>query len=805
MFRKVVLSVLAISLIAFTLGYFYLMNKMPVRKGELVLAGLSSSVTVSYDHYGVPHIVAKNDNDLYRALGYVHAQDRLFQMEMIRRLSQGKLAEIYGEKLVKIDKLFRTLGLEAYAEKWIKAMKARGNEKLFETMNAYLAGVNAFVKDGTKPIEFDLVKFPQHIYTQQDIASIAGYMAFSFAFAIKDDPLVTHLSNTLGEKYLKDLGISYTPGFETIPVDGIKDKGNIAKHISQTVMDILEEQISAPLFHGSNSWIVSPQRSVSGKAMLVNDPHIGYSQPSVWYEAQLTSDNTDIYGHFLALTPFPQLGFNQDMAWGLTMFENDDMDFYAETVNPNNNEQYWAIDHWENFESRLETIHVKDGKDIRYEVKTTRHGPIMNSVYKGSNSLVSASAEVEQPIALWWVFKNTENKIMEAFYQLPHIKTIDEAAEVAAKIHAPGLNLMFANAQGDIGWWAAAKLPIRPKHVNSKMILDGASGKDDVLGFYDFSYNPKQINPKSGVLYSANNQPENMGIGLVPGYYAPTDRASRITELLASKEKLSVEFMKEMLIDSQSKTALLFQRVSLPILIKNSHQLSEIEQKALSIYTKWNAKHLPQQQGAAINNRFRMSLMRLTMQDELGEKYYPNFQFSFLMARTIWRLLPNEQSPWWDNIATETIETRAQLIQQAWQESIQFLAEKYGDDLTQWTWENEASVVYEHPLGKQKPLDKLFNVGPLPTSQGMEVINNTRLKQDGKNLKITMGPSTRRVIDFGDIENSWGILPTGQSGVVLDKHYDDQAIAYSFGKFRHQYITDNKIQENLASELVLVP
>ncbi|MFT6735641.1 MAG: penicillin amidase, partial [Polaribacter sp.] len=198
-------------------------------------------------------------------------------------------------------------------------------------------------------------------------------------------------------------------------------------------------------------------------------------------------------------------------------------------------------------------------------------------------------------------------------------------------------------------------------------------------------------------------------------------------------------------------------------------------------------------------------LMKLALQDELGERYYSGFQFSFLLARSIWRLLPNESSVWWDDLETEKVETRDQLIVKAWHDSVKFLFEKYGDDVNQWTWENEASVTYEHPLGKQAPLDKIFNVGPYPTMQGMETINNTGLEQNGNDLKVTMGPSTRRIIDFGDVENSWGILPTGQSGVVSDKYYDDQALDYSLGNFRPQYITEKQVRENLEGELVLVP
>jgi len=800
MLKKTLISILIILLLMAISGYFYFSSKIPQRDGELILDGLSAPVQVLFDNYGIPHLTAENDGDLYRAFGYVHAQDRLFQMEMLRRLSQGRLAEIFGEKLLDVDKLFRTLGLQGYSKRWLAAMEKRGNQDLFATTDSYLAGINEYVKNGTRPIEFELLGFPEHLYTREDIASVAGYMAFSFAFGLKDDPLVDHLSKALGRDYLVDLGIEYTPGFEQIPVDAME-----TKIISQKVSNILQQLTGTPLFHGSNSWLISPSRTQSGKAMLVNDPHIGYSQPNIWYEAQLKSDKIDIYGHFLALTPFAQLGFNRDIAWGLTMFENDDMDLYVEKINPKNPNQYWVIDHWAAFDSRIEIIKVKGQDSLLFEVRESRHGPIINSIYQDNRRVTNAVSEIKHPVSLWWAFKNTDNQIMEGFYQLPKIKTLEQAAEVASKIHAPGLNLMFTNAQGDIGWWASAKLPIRPTHVNSKMLLDGSSGKDDILGYYDFSHNPQKTNPASGVLYSSNNQPADMGDGLVPGYYAPTDRARRIVELLAQQKKLTPEFMKKMLVDSQSKTGLLFQKIAVPVLEREATSLSEIENKALEIYRNWDGSYRPDQQGATIQTRFRMNLMKLAMQDELGEKFYPGFQFSFLMARSIWRLLPNQESPWWNNRNTDETETRDQLILLAWKKAIAFLNIKHGTNLQSWSWKNEATVVYEHPLGKQKPLDMLFNVGPFPINQGMETINNARLKEEGDGFKITMGPSTRRIIDFGDIENSWGILPTGQSGVAGDKHYDDQALDYSNGKFRPQYITEDQVLDNLEGRLVFLP
>jgi len=800
MLKKILLFTLFSLFLLSIAGYFYLQGKSPIREGEIRLEGLLEKVTVSYDRHGIPHLSAKSDSDLYRAFGYVHAQDRLFQMELTRRLSQGKLSEILGEELIGVDRLFRTLGIGHFSNLWIKKIKQRAKPQMINVMQSYLDGVNAFVDSGTTPIEFDLIGIPKHHYTLEDIASIAGFMGFSFAEGLKDDSLVHHLSQKLGDSYMKDLGLLYTPGFQKIPVDPMLSKG-----ISVEVSEIIGGLQSAGLFHGSNSWVLSAKRSESGKAMLVNDPHIAFSQPSVWYEAQLSSDNTEIYGHFLGLIPLPMLGMTKEHAWGLTMFENDDMDLYAEKINPEDGNQYWAIDRWLDFDVRTEVIKVKDKKDINLEIKSTRHGPVVNNIFDSIKDGKHAVEKAEQPVALWWAFLNTENQMMEAFYQLPKATSLEKAKDAASKIHAPGLNVMFANQAGDIGWWASAKLPVRPKHVNSKFILDGASGKDDILGYYDFSYNPQQVNPESGILYSANNQPADMGNGFVPGYYSPTDRASRIMELLSEKEKFNADDMKKMLMDNTIPTAKLFQEISSPVIMSKKDKLEKIEKEAFELYSNWQANHSTSEVGATLSNRFRMALMRLAMEDEIGQELYINFQFRFLMGRTIWRVLKNQGSPWWDNITTEKIENRDELIVQAWKETVQFLRKRFGDNISTWTWKNDVKMIHEHPLGKVALLEKYFNVGPLPSEAGLEAINNLMFTQVGDDLKIMMGPSTRRIIDFADIENSWGINPTGQSGIVTDHHYDDQALDYSQGKFRHHYITPESVKRNLQSKLDLVP
>ena len=800
MIKKILMGlVLLISLLLISL-YIYKESKIPQREGELNLSILSSEVEVIYDSYGIPHIYANNDEDLYRALGYIHAQDRLFQFEILRRVSTGQMAEILGDQLVDMDTLYRTLGLKSFGRKLIEHNKQNGNPKAIALLENYLKGVNAFVAEGTTPVEFDILGIPKNPFEIEDIAAIMGLMSYSFAHAAYDDPLIYMIGNQYGEEYLKDLDITFTEGFLKLPVEQQK-----LKAIASEIATVIHQQQAFGIFHGSNSWLLSPEKSASGSAVLVNDPHIAFSQPSVWYEAYLESDNTSLYGHFLGLVPMPMLGFNEKLSWGLTMFENDDMDLYLEKLNPENDNQYWVVDHWEDFAIREEIIKVKDKPDVVLNIKTSRHGPIVNHLAKDFKNAAYLFPKLEQPIAMSWAYLDAENGIIQTFYELPFADTVEKAASAASKTFAPGLNLMYANANGDIAWWAMGKLPIRPEHVNSKTLLDGASGKDDVLGYHDFSLNPQNVNPESGYIYTANNQPDDTGIGLVPGYYSPKDRPLRITQILDSKDKHSVDDMKVMLLDNTVPVVSLFQSISLPILKQHRDAFSSNAQQAIDIFEKWQGNHDPEEVAATLYTRYRFKLVELAMADEIGPELFKSFQHNFFLDRTLWRLIPNGSSPWWNNVNTDVVETQEQIIVQAWKETIEFLENKIGTDVHAWTRDKDVSLLHAHPLGAVKPLDQLFNVGPFPSNAGKEAINNMMYTNKGDDLTIMLGPSTRRIIDFADIYNTWGINPTGQSGVAFDKYYDDQAYDYSVGNYRPQIIDRKTLDQNKTERLKLIP
>ncbi len=801
--KKIGLGFSVILLIGIIASGIYLFGKKPDRNQDLVIEGLKEKVTVIYDKFGIPHIYANNDEDMYRAFGYIHAQDRLFQMELLRRIGQGRLSEIFGEKAIKVDRMFRTLQINKFTDKWMTHFENRSSKRILRGIDAYLSGVNQFIKNGATPIEFDMLGISKTRYTRKDMAAVMGYMAHSFTFGLSQDLLITTLTQTLGKEYIKDLNVRWQKGSTQIKVNR---KG--IESLSKNINSVISQLTPLGLFHGSNGWVISPGKTESGKAMLVNDPHMGFSQPSVWYEAHLVSPESEIYGHHLALLPFAMLGNNRDIAWGLTMFVNDDVDLFKEKINPENPNQYWAIDHWENFELSTDIIKVKDSKDVVLKLKKSRHGPIITDAFSGFKDHKNTFKNTKDQLSMWWVFYNIDNDFFTAFYDLARSKNVRQASIAVSKIYAPGLNVMYADKHGDIAWWAAAKLPIRPKHVNSSIILDGSSGKDDPLGYYDFSKNPQALNPDSGVIYTANNQPADTGIGLIPGYYPARDRSMRIEEFLFSDEKKwNAKKMKEMLLDSITPLAKEVQKIVIPILKSDPDvNKNKISKKALSIFAKWKGDHNPEGKEATLFYYFKKELFKQVMLDEMGEHSYGIYSEIMLIRRTIWTLLPNINSPWWDNIKTKNIkETRSQIVVSSWLKTIQSLEDKFGSDIEKWKWKYSVKMKHTHPLGAVTPLNYIFNVGPFIVPAGNGIINNLVLRSSTDNFKVNWGPSTRRIIDFGNIDSSWGINPTGQSGNVMDKHYSDQSKLFAKGIFRRQYTLKSDIMKHKEDMLEMKP
>ncbi|MDN3642563.1 penicillin acylase family protein [Lutimonas halocynthiae] len=775
MLKKVGYFILALLLLVGVISYIFIQNNKPNYKGTISINSLDDPVSVYFDDFGVPHIFADNEIDAYRALGYVHAQDRLWQMELIRRIAAGRLSEVFGKDLVKTDQFFRGLGIDASADKTIAELDKNSQPYLLAI--AYLEGINHFMDEGTTPLEFKLIGVDKEHYSLKDIYNVYGYMSFSFAQAHKTDLFLTDLKELLDNKYLLDLDIDISP--KTTLIKNSRGMKRMSSNMGAEVSKFMDG-LPVPPFVGSNSWVIGPERTKNGKVIFANDPHIGFSQPSVWYQAHLITPERELYGFNLALSPFPLLGHNYDYAYGLTMLENDDIDFYSEST-----DQKYAI--------RKEVIKVKNEDDVSFEVKTGVHGPVMNDLLD--------QIEGETAITMDWIYTKLDNEMLEASYAISHSKSLQEFKDGVSKIVAPGLNIMYGDARGNIAWFAAAKLYERGEGVHSKFVLDGANENDDQYAYIDFENNPHAINPSWHYVYSANNQPEEVNGKLYPGYYLPEDRAKRIVEIIEASEKVSLEDMEEMINDVQSSVTPDLVKIMLSnISIVN---LNEKEKEALIILKEWKGDYSKEQIAPTIYFKFIYLFLKNTFEDEMGAALFEQFLQTHLYKRQIAKQMKWNRSVWWDDVKTKEVkELKDEIITRSFHETMTELELQFGDDLEDWSWSEALTVTHKHAFDKNGTLRSFFNVGPFTTDGGIEVINNQLFKLNPTGIyEVHAGPSTRRVIDFSDVENAKAILPTGQSGNVFSKHYKDQAQKYLDGDFVKMMLNKEEIK---ASEDILV-
>lgn len=792
--KHILIGLVALLLLVIIGILVFLQTTKPTYSGELKLEGLKSEVEILYDDYGVPHIYAQNEEDAYFALGYVHAQDRLFQMEMIRRAASGRLSEVFGSDFLKIDKLFRTLGINQFAKEHVQKFLSTDTAAYQKDIFAYQKGINQFIKTGKTPLEFTIIGIPKEEFTPQDIYLTVGYMSFTFAEALRADPVLQKIKIEWGSEYLKDLAIQ-TPSDAVI----IKNYDVMNLQLDQLISSISEsiETLPVPLLQGSNGWVLSADKSTSDFPILANDTHMAIGQPAVWYEAHIEYPGYSFYGHHLAGIPFGILGNNQFCGWGFTMFENDDIDFFIETSNPENASQVKFKDQWEEMKSRNEIIHVKDKEDVTLEVKSSRHGPIVNGI-------IEYTSDVPSPVALSWILTHETNEDIEAIYRLNHANTFVEAQKAVSLFSAPGLNIMYGDVDKNIAWWAAAKLPIRPKHVVSKLFLDGASGNDEYLGFYDFSKNPHAINPPWGYVYSTNNQPDSVDGVLYPGYYYPKARAGRVVEFLQQDRQWSAGDMKQINLDVMSVTHPEIAKEMASVL--KTLKTTEYEPIIQQLET-WDGDHKTTDTAPSVYYNMLSQIMYATMRDEIGATATKTILATSIPKNSYTAFLKNDNSPWWDDVRTKEVkETRTAIFEKSAIRTLEVLTKTSGSKPEQWTWGKIHTLTHNHPLAAVKPLDKFFNVGPYPADGGSEVLNNLSFSLDTTGyFPVTSAPSVRKVTDFSNVESGETISPSGQSGNVMSPHYDDQAEMFARGETRKMFMNRKEVESKLKNKLILKP
>lgn len=776
--KKVLIFIASVAVIGAAGLYLWFRHSVPSYSGEVHLSILDQGVEIWFDEFGIPHIKAQRKTDLYKAFGYVHASERLFQMEMLRRAGGGQLAEITGPALLSTDIMFKSLGLSEYADQSDSLLHASGDEAILEEIQAYLAGVNHYLLNGPKPIEFSLMGIPVNEFTTRDLFLISGAMSYSFSQAQKTEPVTDFIARNFGNDYLREIGLWHGKEESFIPSD-IHPTGMLK--YAQAAMNVEQALPVSPLL-GSNAWAVAGIRTKSGKPLFCNDTHIGYLLPQTWYEAYLECPDFEMYGHFLAGVPYALVGRNRDISWGVTMLLNDDMDFYREEFDSADSMLVKYRGQWKRATSRYYDIAVKGEEPHHFHVRVTPHGPVVNDAFPAMRR--------EVPISVFWTYTAVENRTVNAFRGMNNARNRSEFESNLPDIHAPGLNINYADATGEIAWWACAKLIQRPDHVNSWTILDGASGEDEVLGYYPFEKNPRLINPRSGFIASANEWPAPADSLFYPGYYTPNFRGNRIRKLLSERSDWDAEGMKELLNDAVNEADHSAWRTMLLNLQRNSgFSPSDEDRELLRSLSEWDGQYRPESVAATVFTRMLFHFLRESCEDELGSELFDVFMATHQVRRAYSVLLESDSSRWFDNKLTpEVTETRDSIVERAFRSAMSELRETFGENWKLWSWGKLCSLELRHPLGSVGLLRPLFNIGPKPVTGGNETI-----RQAGFTMKrslvseVYFGSQMRIVTDFSDDVKCSNITPAGQSGHRASPHYKDQHELYRNGQFRPQH------------------
>ena len=788
--KKILIALLLIIIFLFAGIYFYLKSGLPEYSGQMKLTGLKEEVKVYFDPHAIPHIYAANAEDAYMALGYLHAQERLFQMEMGRRMASGRMSELLGPDLLNVDIFFRTLGIRRQARKSAVRFKAKAKPEAVKAAEAYLAGINRFIDEGPTPIEFKMLKIEKEHFDLTDVFSILGYTVLGFSNATGQEPVITRLWKKYGKQYLKDwdLDVDFpSPDSITVPEDMV---------LQETYRD-LWKLAPYPIRFGSNAWVISPQKSASGKVIFANDTHIFFAQPSTWFEAYIEYPGMKFYGNYLAGVPFGMIGHNPYLAWGLTIFPTDNMDMYYEKINPADKEEAWVNDHWEKMEIVEETIKIKEHNDTTLTVKITRHGPLINHIMKNN-------PDASKPVSLRWVYLEMPSLMLDAVYDMARAENIDEMKAAVRMIDVLGLNVLYGDTDGNIAWWACGKVSKRPPHVNSKIILDGASGEDELIGYLDFEENPHEINPERGYIVSANHRPDPVNGFDFPGYYTPDIRAKRIDKLLSNMEKVSMDDVKRMHRDVLSDADFALSQNFVSTLAGNGYE--GFKKQGLEVLEEWDGNYTLDSRGSIIYTKLQYYMLLYGLKDELGEDDFNALLNSYLIKRSIPGLFINDQSLWWDDINTPEKETRKDILTKAYDQSMKDLELQLGTDFEKWRWGDVHTLTHVHPIGRKAPFDKIFNVGPFPDPGSNAVMNKQAFLLNGTgHYKAFLGPALRIIHDFSQPGNSLSINPTGQSGHFNSNYYSDQAALYNAGKYRKQMTDKDEVLATAIGELTLSP
>ena len=797
---KTIIGVGGVTLLVFIAGVLFLIYQIrksfPPTSGSVTAAGLAEPVDLVRDSFGVPHVVARNDHDLMFALGYVHAQDRLWQMDLQRRAGEGRLSELFGPATVPFDKMFRTIGIAHTC----RLIEKRLGPETRERLQAYADGVNALIatQKGKYPIEFDLLRYDPEPWMPLHSIILARLMGWELNLSWWTDLTMGAIAERVGLQKAIEIFPTFPAQVAPIVSAGeLQHVSSLGAGYKETARLFCEFFGILSMAGGSNAWVVSPALSATGKVILANDTHLHLALPSTWYEVLLRSPEYAVQGMSVPGVPGIIAGRNQYIAWGVTNVMADDADFYVERIDSTDPTRYLFEGTWHPLEFREEVIHVKGDSVVPFTVRLTRHGPIITDIrtilQKGRYPFVAS---------MRWTGLEVDDDQIGAFAKINRARDWREFTAGVREFALPGQNFVYGDVEGNIGYWCGVRLPVRGKQ-NSLYPLPGWEKGAEWKGFVPFDQLPHLFNPPEGYIATANNKVVDDSYPYhISDLWEPPARIVRLREVLGKKgERFSIDDFERLQNDKLSPYA----REMLPFIMgafrDSTLGLAE-EQSVFEHLRNWNFVFSADNVATAIFQQFFIRLVENMYKDEMGDELFHDFVIlANIPIRVTLRLIEEGSSPWFDDIGTPAAETRDDIIRKSLREAVLALRGRFGPNVRSWRWGEMHQVTLKHPFGLRKPLDRIFNIGPFSVGGGSTTLISGEYSIN-EPFAVTVGPSFRQIFDMANPREVRAIIPSGESGQVFHKHYDDQTELWLNGGYR---IVRSDEQEGAWDHLKLEP
>jgi penicillin amidase len=766
--RKRIASLIIVLLLIGTLATAFgllVLRPLPTIDGDERLLGLHERAEVLRDGFGVPHIFAADEHDLFFLQGFATAQDRLWQMDIYRRAASGRLSEVLGEPGLESDRFMRTLGLARAAALDQTVISAN----TLAILQAYSDGVNKFLEQhgDALPVEFVILGYKPEPWSVLDSLTIAKLQLYDAAGNYSQELLRAGLVERFGLDVLPALlpdpgaAVAYDPrAWNEVSADFTTD-GAVTASGADALRGILGGGGDA---QGSNCWALAGNRTKSGKPIVAGDPHLPVRNPSIWYEVALSAGDLSLIGFSISGVPGVVIGHNDKVAWSFTYGYADTQDLYVEHQDPTDLRRFEYQNRFETATFLRESIVVKGRADpVHLDVAITRHGPILTPVLTGQKA----------QLALRWSALDA-TKTLDAVLGMGRARSVDEFRRAAADFVGATLSACVADTSGHIAYLLVGRLPDRPS--DGRLPVAGWNGLNEWRGLLPADANPLVLDPTDGLVLNANNRPVSTPTQVGwNGEWDPGFRYAYLKSVLDQQRTADVAAMSRL---QNDYTSLPVQRYRDAIV--SGRPTTALGQQLQKIVREWDAALSIESTGAAIYEDWIVQMCRVVFADKLGATLYEDYATNGRITFALYQLLASTTSPWFIVLGDPSLVGRDALSGAALDAAAKDLASHLGNDVGKWRWGDLHTIAFEHPLSAAKPLDLLLTIGPIKRAGDGFSPNNGAYSLT-EPFTVRSHASERQIADLGDLDASVSILPTGQSGQPFSRHWGDQTRLWATG------------------------